>query len=98
MICGGTGYVKPADPEVQGICDSVKGQVEEKTGKKYETFVAKTYTTQVVAGTNYFVKIHVGGDDHVHVRIFKGLPHTGGELKVHGLQEAKSHHDEIGYF
>uniref|UniRef100_A0AAV2L6D8 Cystatin-B n=1 Tax=Knipowitschia caucasica TaxID=637954 RepID=A0AAV2L6D8_KNICA len=78
MKCGGTSTVKPADPEIQGICESVKEKVEEKANKKYATFEAKSYTTQVVAGTNYFVKVHVGGDDHVHLRIFKGLPHTGG--------------------
>uniref|UniRef100_A0A8C6T2Z5 Cystatin-B n=1 Tax=Neogobius melanostomus TaxID=47308 RepID=A0A8C6T2Z5_9GOBI len=98
MMCGGTTDAKPADPEVQNICDSVKSKVEEKTGKKYDTFQVKSYKTQVVAGTNYFVKVHVGGEDHVHLRIHKGLPHTGGELKVSSFQESKSHHDPIDYF
>lgn len=101
------------------ICAQVKGQVENKTGKKYNTFKAKSYKTQVVAGTNYFVKVrfcgilsstcslklishflkvHVGGEEHVHLRIFKGLPHTGGALEVHGFQESKTHHDPIVYF
>lgn len=98
MLCGGPSDVKEADKEVQHICDSVKTQVEAKTGKKYQTFEAKSYKTQVVAGTNYFVKVHVGGEDHIHIRVFKGLPHTGGELQVHGFQESKAHHDPIEYF
>merc|ERR1719330_1682442 len=43
--------------------------------------------SQVVAGTNYFLKITTKAlaekDDVLHVRIFKALPHAGGgtELK-----------------
>lgn len=98
MKCGGTGDHNPADPEIQGICDSVKGQVEAKTGKSYDTFVAKSYKTQVVAGTNYFVKVHVGGEEHLHLRIFKSLPHAGSNLEVHGCQESKRHDDPIEHF
>lgn len=31
-------------------------------------------TTQVVAGTNYQVKYHVGGTQYVHAKIFRPLP------------------------
>ncbi|XP_020781373.1 cystatin 14a, tandem duplicate 2 [Boleophthalmus pectinirostris] len=98
MKCGGTSEVKPADQKIQDIADAVRSQVEEKAGKKYDSFQAKAYTTQVVAGTNYFIKIQVSDEDHVHVRVHRGLPHTGGALEVHGLQESKSHHDPIEYF
>ena len=35
----------------------VKSLVEEKSGKKFTLFRAYTYATQVVAGTNYFIKV-----------------------------------------
>ncbi|KAL2094422.1 hypothetical protein ACEWY4_009141 [Coilia grayii] len=98
MMCGGTGPVNEATPEIQAICDEVKPHVEEKTGKKYDVFTAKQYTSQVVAGTNFFIKVHVGGEDHVHIRVFQSLPHAGLKKEVHSVQTDKSHHDPIGHF
>lgn len=98
QVCGGTGNQRPADEEIHRMCTSLKSQVEVKAGKNFDTFTAISYKTQVVAGTNFFVKVHVGGDDHIHVRIFRPLPHTGGEPEVHGVQESKSLNDPIEHF
>ncbi|XP_066555183.1 cystatin 14a, tandem duplicate 2 [Amia ocellicauda] len=98
MLCGGTGETKPATPEVQKICDEVKLQVEEKAGKTFEVFNAKQYKSQVVAGTNFFIKVHTGGDDFVHVRVHQALPHENQKLTVHSLQSSKTKEDDIVYF
>jgi len=37
----------------------VRVDVETKAGKKFTEFVAIEYSTQVVAGTNYFVKVRI---------------------------------------
>ncbi|KAJ0055402.1 hypothetical protein NL108_017152 [Boleophthalmus pectinirostris] len=76
LIVGGIGESQPADPGVQAICDSVKRDVEKKRGEKYETFEAISYRTQVVAGTNYTVKVHIGQNKHLELVVFVGLPHT----------------------
>lgn len=48
------------------------------------TFEVVSYTTQVVAGTNWRAKIRTGpGEtDYVHVTIFEPLPHTGDAASV----------------
>lgn len=42
------------------VFTQVKAAAEAKAGKKYETFTAKCYTKQLVAGTNYFIKVMQG--------------------------------------
>lgn len=98
VLCGGKSEPKDANAEIQSICDQVRGEVEDKSGKKFSEYTALTFCSQVVAGTNYFVKIHVGNDECVHVRILQPLPHTGAPPSVHAVQVSKTKHDEITYF
>ncbi|XP_076868789.1 cystatin-B-like [Brachyhypopomus gauderio] len=98
LLCGGTTEAKDANDEVQKICDEIKSSAEEKAGKTFEIFSAKSYKSQVVAGTNYFIKVHVGGEDYVHLRVYQKLPCEGSTLSLHGLQMSKVHQDPIEYF
>lgn len=98
MMCGGTGDVKEATEEIQQIVDSLKCEIQSKAGKEFETLKAVSYKSQVVAGTNYFIKVHVGNDDHVHVRVFQALPHTGAGPEVHSVQVGKTAEDSVEYF
>ncbi|XP_062905926.1 cystatin-B-like [Mobula hypostoma] len=76
----------------------VKPQVEEKAGKTFDTFVVKAYKTQVVAGTNHFFKIHVGGSDYIHVKVYEMLPFQGGKKEIMGIQSNKSKDEELTFF
>ena len=90
-LCGGTGANKVADDHIKEVCSQIKSAVETHAAKSYATFEPVAYKTQVVAGTNYFVKVKVDdGDSHVHLRVFKGLPHAGGELSLHSMQHEKT--------
>ncbi|XP_028839121.1 cystatin-B-like [Denticeps clupeoides] len=97
-LCGGTGEERDATPEVQNICDEVKPHAEEKAGKQFDTFTAVKYSSQVVAGTNYFIKVHVGEEEYMHLRVHKSLPHDGSKRTLHSIQSAKTKHDPIGHF
>ncbi|XP_031552751.1 cystatin-B-like [Actinia tenebrosa] len=98
MSCGGLTDQKTADAEIQKICDEIKTAAEGKAGKSFSRFEAKFYASQVVAGTNFFIKVHVGEDSYVHVRVFRSLPHAGSTLELDSIQVDKSEADPITYF
>ncbi|TRY57269.1 hypothetical protein DNTS_003314 [Danionella cerebrum] len=97
-MVGGPSQEKQATPEVQKLCDEVKTHAEEKAGRTFSVFSAKSYTTQVVAGTNYFIKVNVGEEEYVHLRVHKTLPHAGEKLQLHGIQTSKTHQDPVEFF
>ena len=53
------------------------------------------YKTQLVAGTNYFLKVKVGDNECVHARVYKDLQQN---VSLHSVQGNKSEDDEIEYF
>ncbi|KAM8881447.1 cystatin-B-like [Synchiropus picturatus] len=98
MMCGGVGRAKDADDKIQNMCVGLKEHVESKMGMNFAEFTAKSYKTQVVAGTNYFVKVHVGGDQYAHLRIHEALACNGGGVKLSDAQHPKKEEDEIEFF
>ncbi|XP_063676799.1 cystatin-B-like isoform X3 [Bolinopsis microptera] len=93
MKCGGTSDAKPANDEIRAIVTQVKGAVEDHAKKSYSVFEPHSYTTQVVAGTNYFVKVKTAAHgEFVHLRIFEHLPCYGGGVYLHGVLQ----HHEVG--
>ncbi|KAM9436710.1 cystatin-B-like isoform 1-T3 [Clarias gariepinus] len=97
-LCGGLSKLKEATAEVQQICDEMKVHAEQKAGRKFAIFTAKSYKSQVVAGTNYFIKVHVGGEEFIHLRVYQKLPCDGEDLELTELQYPKAHQDPIEYF
>jgi cystatin-A/B len=97
MKCGGTGDAMDATKEIQELCDQIRADLEGKVGKTFQKFKARSYKSQAVADTNYFVKIEVDGD-FIHVRIYKPLPHTGEGPQLHSYQSGKSEQDSPDFF
>nr|ALS87697.1 stefin [Ctenopharyngodon idella] len=87
---GGFTSVRPVTPEVTNICLKVKSDIEEKAGTNFEVYTPLSFASQVVQGTNYRVKVNVGGDACVHAMIFEALPVYGGKLTVTRVQYPKS--------
>nr|XP_006124242.1 cystatin-A [Pelodiscus sinensis] len=100
MMTGGLSESKPATPEIQKIADQVKSQLEQKENKRYAIFEAIEYKSQVVAGTNYFIKVSVSDstEECVHLRVFKSLPHEKKEPSLTAYQTGKTKCDELTYF
>ncbi|XP_004578329.1 cystatin-A [Ochotona princeps] len=95
MIPGGLTDAKPATPEIQEMVNKFKSQLEEETNERYEQFEAVEYKTQVVAGTNYYIKVRVGEDRYIHMKIFKSLPGRNQDLVLSAYQTDKSKNDEL---
>ncbi|XP_022371842.1 cystatin-B [Lutra lutra] len=98
MMCGAPTASQPATAETQAIADQVKAQLEERENKKFATFKAVEFRSQVVAGRNYFIKVQVDDDEFVHLRVFQSLPHENKPLALSSYQTNKAKHDELAYF
>jgi len=107
LSCGGVGEVKPCDETVRGVVDKVKGSLFDKVksaGSRPHLNNVEAhqfdptpvhYKTQVVAGTNFFVKVKIGEGDFVHARIYRDLQ---GNVTLHSLQDPKGEEDDLAYF
>jgi len=86
MMCGGfTPDVKPATEKHQALADGVKAAVEAKTNQEFSMFKVIHFKSQVVAGTNYLMKIQVSeaANGFIHLKIYEPLPHTRQPAELH---------------
>ncbi|XP_067674168.1 cystatin-B-like [Haliotis asinina] len=95
--CGGASEEKVATENEQNLCDKVKSDLESQTKKTFTTYTAISYRTQVVAGTNYFIKVDVG-DEHYHLRIFVPLPYTQNPASLDAYEAGHTAESELSYF
>uniref|UniRef100_A0A4X2K9J0 Cystatin domain-containing protein n=1 Tax=Vombatus ursinus TaxID=29139 RepID=A0A4X2K9J0_VOMUR len=65
MMCGAVSAAKLATAEMLQIVDEVKARLEEKENRKFPVFKTMEFKSQVVAGINYFIKVHVGLTKHL---------------------------------
>lgn len=82
MIVGGPSEEQDANEDVQKICDDLKQEIEKAAKAKGWNGILSSLKvlkckTQVVAGTNYFVKATINDSVFFHLRIHEPLPHTG---------------------
>jgi hypothetical protein len=73
---------------------SVKEAIESTLGKTFESMTALLFIRQIVAGTNYCMKVKAG-DEHFHVKIFVPLPHTGQPPKLGDIKPASEEEELV---
>jgi len=95
MLCGGATPSKDMTDEVKDMAVALKGDAESQLEKKFTNFVPKKFTTQVVAGTIYKIKVECDGGEHVHLKVIKSLPHTGTPPKIMECEGGKKEGDAL---
>ena len=86
-MVGGPSEEKDADEEVKKMTNDLKVKVEEERKEKFTSFEAVKYTTQIVSGVMYKVKVKVGDDKYIHLRALKNLPAKGGNFVLSSVEE-----------
>ena len=95
MMTGGFSEIREADEEVKILANQMKSKVENKLGESYDIFEAVLYTTQVVAGTNYKIKVHIGDERFVHIKIYVPLPCKNAPNELLEQEKGKSLADPL---
>ncbi len=95
MMCGGFGNALDANDEVKNMAKEMKQQTEQKLGATFTEFEAVKYKTQVVAGTNYLIKVKVGPEQFVHIKVWKKLPCYGGAKELSEAEGGKALADPL---
>jgi len=75
---GGKADERALDAEELELVNSCRKAIEAKS-QKWAQFAPVCIRTQVVSGKNYFVKINVGGDNYIHVVIWRK---ANGQIEV----------------
>jgi len=65
------------DEFAQRAAESVRGSVEQQLGHSPTAYEVLQVLTQVVAGTNYKLKVRISASQCVHLLVFVPLPHLG---------------------
>jgi cystatin-A/B len=76
----------------------VKQAVETKLERTFTEFTAKEFITQVVAGTNYIMKVKADSEEYLHVKVHKPLPFRNAPPQLMGVLAAKTETDPLTYF
>ena len=95
MMCGGFGNTRPADDTAKAIAKEMKPKVEQALGTTFSQFEAVSFTTQVVAGTNYKIKVSVGDGKYIHIKVHVPLPHTQKEKELMSQEANKTLNDAL---
>ena len=95
MMCGGFTNARPADDKVKAIALEMKPKVEQALGETYSEFEAVSFMTQVVAGTNYKIKVKVGNGKYVHIKVFVPLPCNSTEKQLMSQEANKTLADKL---
>ena len=91
-MCGGHSALKEMDAEKLAYFNGCRAAIEERLGHAVTHFEPVAYTSQVVAGTIYWVCVRVaeGDNGYAHAKIFQALPYTGAGPVVQNAYDGQT--------
>ncbi len=95
MFAGAFGDAKEADLNVKTIAKGMKEEVEKELGETFSKFDAVLYTTQVVNGTNYLIKVYVGHKKYVHIKVHVPLAFRNQPNQLMECEGNKGFYDSL---
>lgn len=95
VICGGFNAESGLEEDEFAMVCSLQDAVVAQLGAAVTHFTPVAVRKQVVAGTNYWVKVQVGESNFIHVKIFKPLPYTNQPAEVKEVHSGKTHADPL---
>jgi len=87
--------VKEAGPEEQAILDGLKESAQEELGASFQDWTLHSFSTQVVAGIIYMMRVVVDNGEVLHVKVIKPLPHTQQPPSIMQIARGKTLDDDF---
>ncbi|GAB1601913.1 cystatin-B-like [Argonauta hians] len=94
-MCGGLSEKKDSCEEIEKLCNEIKCLVVEKLNREIVIYEPLYYKQQIVAGMNYFIKIQIGDDEYIVIRLYKPL---FDPMQLISVKTDVGLDDEIEYF
>ena len=94
-MLGGPGAMQDADNEIKEIATGMKERAEKALGETYTEFEAVKYTKQIVNGTNYKIKVKVGNEQYVHIKVHVPLPNKNAPNQLLSQEAGKTLADAL---
>lgn len=80
-----TQVIKEADINVKHLCNLIKPDVERALGRSLTTWEPLKYTTKPERPMIYYVKVHIGNGECLHLKMHKTTPRYPKQLELQGI-------------
>lgn len=94
-MLGAHSQPRAGDENSQAIADQVKHAASGQLGHPFNQYRVVAYTSQVVAGMNYKLKIEIDQGEHIHLHVYVPLPHTNQPPSITHFERNKMVSDPL---
>jgi choline-glycine betaine transporter len=81
--------------EEAAVLDGLREAAQEQLGASFQHWALHSFSTQVVAGLIYMMRVQVDDGEVLHVKVVKPLPHTKQPPSIMKIDRGKTLDDEF---